>query len=90
MMIAYYSMCPSNEWLPAEQLSVKTDWGTPEGEGGGVRGNPVCILRVLICFVFLLWCFCAPAVELCRVQADPAGGLSLREDLQRQWSGLQG
>ena len=42
MMIAYYSMCPSNEWLPSEQLSVKTDWGMPEGEGGGGWGVTLC------------------------------------------------
>lgn len=33
---------------------------------------------------------CSSSVELRRIQADPAGGLSLREDLQCQRPGLQG
>ncbi len=42
-MITYYSMCPSNERLPLEQLSVKTDRGTPEGKGGGGSGGGECL-----------------------------------------------
>lgn len=65
----------------------KADRGTPEGKGPGYGVTPGAHSDFWFSSVTVV-ILCSSSVELRRVQAYPAGGLSLREDLQRQRPGL--
>lgn len=63
----------------------ETIWGH-----GGHAGGPPCKATGIFDVVRRPVIVCFSSAELRRVSADPAGGLPLREDLQRQRPGLPG